>query len=526
MGSFVFRTAASEAQGIGHLVRCSHLARGLQARGHAVRILVDHLDVRWAPFCEGLTCEALYEPGVQLCDAESDVQQLRARLQNDPPDWVVVDDYRLGLEWEQAVAGCGAQIAVLDDLARNHHADLLIDMRWRGEHTNATYRQRIPATAECLLGPRFALLDPQHTWHRQAPIRSERFRVMLGLGGGGDCTLLAQVARTLLNAAGTWPRKLEAVVICGPLATKRDALLALQAEHPELRVLAAPTDLMPELRRTDLYIGAAGGVLYQLLALGIPAFTFALSDNQDNETALLEDLGHYFHAGRWDPALLDGLPGFVRAVMEQPQRIRALLDQARVPVDGQGCSRVVQALERCTVQRLSPQLSLRAVRDTDLNHYRHCRNLAANRSRMIGSGTIQASAHYGWWFSARRESFLLLQNGLPCLYIWHEPRTTAAGDVLIGGWFVCHSEPIGFEAPLLALRWQLARCDQQYPALPWVAVIHRDNAFVKLLNQHCGFEAASAESSAAAAARACFPQATPDQFDAVWRPAQNGEDRW
>ena len=530
MLSVVFRTAAGEQQGLGHLVRCSHLARSLQARGHQVQLLVDHCDDRLAPFCAGLAVEPLYETAPAALDPAEDAARVKERLMGWAADWLVVDDYRLATDWEQRLAGDSTQIAVLDDLQREHHCDLLIDMRWRGEDTNSAYQGLVPAGATCLLGPRYALLDPRHRWQRSRRQPSASFQVLVGLGGGGNAEQLAAIAEALLNVATDYPKPLELVLVCGPLTTAAACMETLQQRHPALRILQAPPDLVPELERTDLYVGAAGGVLYQLLALGIPAFTFSLSDNQDNDTATeaasLEEIGHLFHAGRWQSSLLKGLPAFVRTVMEQPQRIQALATEAPMPVDGRGCARVVAALERCRREALSPRLSLRAVRDSDLNHYLLSRNLAANRRNMLSSEPIPATDHYGWWFTAKRESFLVMRDGEPCLYIWHEPRSTAAGPVLIGGWFVCQNEPLGFDIPLLSLRWQLQRCDVQYPTLPWMAVIHRDNAFVKLLNQHCGFQAAAAGSAAETAIRACFPQAAPDLFEAVWRPAASGGGSW
>ena len=105
MLSVVFRTAAGEQQGLGHLVRCSHLARALQARGHQVQLLVDHCDDRLAPFCAGLAVEPLYETAPAALDPAEDAARVQERLMGSAADWLVVDDYRLAKDWEQRLAG-------------------------------------------------------------------------------------------------------------------------------------------------------------------------------------------------------------------------------------------------------------------------------------------------------------------------------------------------------------------------------------------------------------------------------------
>jgi hypothetical protein len=169
---------------------------------------------------------------------------------------------------------------------------------------------------------------------------------------------------------------------------------------------------------------------------------------------------------------------------------------------------------------LSPEHRLRAVRDSDINHYLESRNLAANRRNMIGCQDIPQLQHYAWWFEARRDSFLLEKDGVPCLYIWHEMREHEGRRFLIGGWFVCEGEA-RFQDALLALNWQLEHCDAHYPGAPWIAVINRTNRFVKLLNEYIGFQDIAPEHAYGKIIASVFPQASHHDFHFVIRETPN-----
>lgn len=74
---------------------------------------------------------------------------------------MVLDSYSLGIEWETALKPFVEKIAVFDDLAdRNHNCDLFVDQNYT-DRSQRDYLQRIPDSAQVLIGPRYALLDRQ-----------------------------------------------------------------------------------------------------------------------------------------------------------------------------------------------------------------------------------------------------------------------------------------------------------------------------------------------------------------------------
>ena len=111
-----------------------------------------------------------------------------------------------------------------------------------------------------------------------------------------------------------------------------------------VEILEGKTELFSQLKDVSLYIGAAGGIIYQLRALNIPMLSFAVSDNQTTTSSDLEDIGHYFHMPSFKETMMPKLAACVRVFLQQHKRVKALGDTAVVNVDTLGCERIYNAI--------------------------------------------------------------------------------------------------------------------------------------------------------------------------------------
>ena len=268
----------------------------------------------------------------------------------------------------------------------------------------------------------------------------------------------------------------------------------------------------------------------------MPALTFAIAGNQQSEQNDLEDIGHYFHLNSLTANDITMIPRFAKTIERHYAQIKHLFKHTKFAIDGLGVNRVIQQLlstehidqsslyplhdvsnadltseSNNVLATLSEHHQLRQVCDQDINHYLTSRNLVNNSKNMIKTSVIPAIAHYTWWFNTKRESYLLTKDQQACLYIWHKIKQVATQNFLIGGWFVCH-EKVDFNDALLALRWQLDYCQQHYPNISWLAVIHRENKFVKLLNKYMGFIDITPKHPNGTAIATLFPEASFNDF--------------
>lgn len=538
----VFRVFAKQDSGLGHLVRCLVLAKSLYQNGHQSVFILDEMSAAFRQFLTGRSNFNFFKLSLAKCPSEEvDSTAFLACLQtqNLNPDWVIVDHYELGKAWELHIQQAGFRVLAIDDLVRAHSANAVLDFKWRGNEAENIYRRVVSDDCQLLLGPQYLLIERPQTFEIAKKSNPE-FRLLFGLGGGGCAIFAKSVVTFVLEHFAQAERAIHLKVVIGPLMTNPEVLLDWQPElglGSALEFVQGKTDLSFENQWCDFYLGAAGGTLYQLRALQKPSLLFSLAPNQDNQQALLDEIGQYLYLENLQTEQFFELAQLLLQISQQPKRIQTLFQTAKVPIGWQGPQNVVNfltALEHSAPQTQMPANDvwqacangyfIRPVEDSDINHYLASRNHPANRQNMLDTSEISKLSHYRWWLQTPRRSFLLAKENTPKLYvfklyIWDQLKTFEGEAFLIGGWFVCDDSVSHTEA-MVALDWQLTTCAKEYPNATWVAVISRQNRYVKLMNDYFGFKEIAMSGRYNKVIEAFFPTATPEQFFYVYRPAE------
>jgi hypothetical protein len=322
--------------------------------------------------------------------------------------------------------------------------------------------------------------------------------------------------------------------VIGPFATNKEAIFSISEKDRRLKPISNARSLYDYLKNTTLYIGAAGGTLYEGLSRNIPMLTFALAENQNNQLSHLEDLGHYFHLNDFSGESFDKLAELAWLMVSNIERIKHLYTlPKKVQIDELGAERVAKAIDsllrnvdenhlssssipRQVEETSNTSYAFERVGDRHINRYLDARNLSANLQNMTETEKVHRLDHYLWWLKTERISFLLKKGGQPLLYIWHLPRTVEGTSVLTGGWFVC-SESCTAVDTLNALSQQLEITDKEFSGLPWVAVIKKTNRYVLSLNKRFGFEIMDESHPLFRVAGQCFPSASFKNFNYLYR---------
>jgi len=539
----VFRVFSTASSGLGHIVRCHFLAQALQQKGQTVVFVCDQLTPQTAEFLADYTTINLYSQHPEKWDATTDAQATLTYLQNHhlAPDWVVVDHYFLDAQWEEHIIGAGYRVLAIDDLVRSHCCDAVLDFKWRGSEPEAVYRDKVPDATQLLLGPQYCLLSPQlvREPENNLPLNASDYTVLLSLGGGGDADILGRLMTELIQGGQQQEdalnqQGLHFQVVIGPLMQNRERIKSQYSQFGIRQMMVTfiegKTNLDAELKACDLYVGAAGGTLYALRALKKPAITFSLADNQQTDQAVLDTIGHYFHLNHIEDADFEKLAQWIFLCQQNQQRIQQLFASSEVDIDTLGAQRVADFMVSGQISELPKSNKshhqwtelaggrrLRAVEDADLNHYLASRNLPENCQNMLDIKPIQPIDHALWWFNTPRRSFLMTQaTGEPLLYIWDELKQVDNSHFLIGGWFVCDAQT-AFQEAMVALDWQLKQCVEDYPSVPWVAVISRQNKYVKLMNDYFGFKEIEPGGRYYKAVTTLFPKASQQDFYYVYK---------
>lgn len=319
--------------GGGHVMRCLALASALIADGAECAFA--------ATPATAAMLEAFAAPGVQRFDIEDGTPaELAAQAAEAAKGFgaalAVVDHYGATPDDEVLLLRAAGRLLALDDLRREHAADLVLD-------SNLGRSPDDYAGTQALLGPMFALVRPEFARYREAalarraqkpPIR--HVLVSMGLTDPGGFT--GWVAAALLPEMGE--RWLDVAV--GADAPSIPELRMLSARYPNLRAQIETPAMALLTAQADIAIGAGGSSAWERCALGAPSVTIVLAPNQAENTAELAAAGATValdaNAGDFEIRLVESF----QRLRDDPD-LRAGVSQAAAALcDGQGAPRVAE----------------------------------------------------------------------------------------------------------------------------------------------------------------------------------------
>ncbi len=393
-----FRADASFRTGSGHVARCRRLAARLREVGHETLFLIrdpaEELHRTLAE--EGCQVSPLACSSAEVVEAE-DVEAARAALGGRRPDWLVVDHYALGRDWETHMRSAAARILAIDDLGRPHDCDLLLDQGWLGDATDA-----YPGvTGEKLLGPRFALLPSAFAELRRQPRwRDGRIaRVLVFFGGADGTGQTLQVLNAIDDAAFAG---LRFDVVVGANNVRAEEIRRRAAPLPNVHLTAPLETLAGMMSEADLFVGAGGGTTWERCCVGLPAIVCWTAENQKAQTLAVADMGIQVQLGSG----VDLTPLTWRAVLlstlADPAPLQHGAGRGMALVDGRGAERVARRLD-------TPALTLRPACADDEAILLEWANDPDMRNNSFSRATITPDQHHAWF---------MRKLGDPDTYIW------------------------------------------------------------------------------------------------------------
>ncbi len=339
----MFRADASAGIGIGHLMRCLSLADELARHGahclFACASVTAGVAVRIAAGGHELLMLDTAE-GSEQADAAATVAALSER----DMDWLVVDHYRLGIEWESYLRPCVGHLAVIDDLANKpHHADLLLNQNAGADA--ASYRALLNADCRLLLGPMHALLRPEFAAARQRAarpaLRDRGLHLVVTMGGTDPRSATVEVLSAIQACALADGDRIT-VVLGSSAACIDDAIAMAAASRNTIRIAVDVTDMAGLLSDADIAIAAAGSTLWELCCLGIPTIAVITATNQQPAARALSACGAILLV-ETSELVSSNLPALVSSLLPAGNRQQMSACADRV-TDGLGSLRVATEL--------------------------------------------------------------------------------------------------------------------------------------------------------------------------------------
>lgn len=328
----VFRVAASERIGFGHLTRGLHLAAAL---GVPAR-----LSIRGSAAARATAAAR----GAELLAGDSPAAVL-ARV----PDLLVIDDpsQRAAEPWLRAARHRGVPVVSVHDLGV---APLASDLAFDGSLGARRVAGLGHSAAACRVGARYAVLAPPIAGPRaRRRGLADRPSVVIGLGGGRHASAGIGIARLLLAALAA-DSDLSGARVLLSLGFNRSAV-----DVPAGLELIAPERFPEALAAATVAVVAGGTTLYQACALGTPAVAVPVVAGQRPTVRRFGRAGlavAVLGGGRV------GSPSWARAVrdaavrvLRDPDRRRTLARRGRRAIDGRGAARAAHEVRRLLARR-------------------------------------------------------------------------------------------------------------------------------------------------------------------------------
>lgn len=309
-----FRTDGNSRIATGHLVRTLSIAGACQRLGMEVRFLLSDEESRglltgFLSTARGETCSETYGDGgltgrfcVKVLETavynnlEQELEEVTSLLACSDTagkpvyfldSYFVTERYLLSLQPL-------AKTVYLDDLQLfDYPVNLLINYDVITRKTLPSYEAAYGNAQKTLLGAAYAPLREQFQ-SGITPLRETVSDILVTTGGSDPfhfCLDLLGTLRTHSFCPDSPRANPVFHIVIGRLNADGKALHELAKALPFVKLHENVTDLSLLMRACDLAVSAAGTTLYELCALGIPAISFTMADNQLTAARAFADAG-------------------------------------------------------------------------------------------------------------------------------------------------------------------------------------------------------------------------------------------
>ena len=274
---------------------------------------------------EGRLAHAHWLGATQEEDAQQTIEVLTKTIGH--IDWLVIDHYALGVEWETALRAYAERIMVIDDLAdRVHDCDMLLDQNFYRD-MERRYEKLVPPRCKKLLGPKYVLLRPEFKEARSnLKVRDGSVKRIFVFFGGSDLT--NETGKTLRAIQQLSRTDIAIDVVVGAANPHLEDIASFCATLPEAKLYRQINNMAELMARDDLAIGAGGSSMWERCYLELPALTTVSAANQERTTQDVADTGAIEYLGWADQLDSSDYARAIAEMVENPQRVRRIGSKA------------------------------------------------------------------------------------------------------------------------------------------------------------------------------------------------------
>lgn len=385
------RADANKIIASGHVMRCITVAKQIIALGEEVTFFVadEESKALFDDFSKDLSGVEAVVLGSNWQDMESELVRLREEIAGRNIDTLLVDSYKVTVNYFTELSRV-CRTAYMDDLGKEAYpVDILIN--YSGFYDVLGYDKLYEGVCgfsgektKLLLGLMYAPLREQFAKVACSEIQGDKaavkeqegiskkkkhLNILLSAGGADmhgmlmgvleeleSCGMICVSSDKLMPKASPGSsdndgQPLKAHVVAGSLVSNIEAIRTFAAAHENVFVHEKVTNMADLMRSCDISVSAAGTMLTECAALGLPVIFYQVADNQKLNTEFWQKSGGMLFAGDvtgGDVSLrqqvLENIGSMIRDISLEPSCIEVMSRALEGITDARGAQRIAQAL--------------------------------------------------------------------------------------------------------------------------------------------------------------------------------------
>ncbi|MGD1004216.1 MAG: UDP-2,4-diacetamido-2,4,6-trideoxy-beta-L-altropyranose hydrolase [Methanoregulaceae archaeon] len=392
----LIRADASPDIGTGHVMRCLALAEAWQDAGGKVFFVIS---------CDSPAMEVrLRNEGIQILHINQKAGTLgdaneTARIAHEVrADWIVVDGYQFGAEYQKTIKDAGLFLLYIDDFghADHYYADFVLN---QNNYADMSLYKKYEPNTRFLLGTKYVLIRKEFLqwagWKRTIPGMARK--ILVTMGGSDRENMTGMVIRALkcVDLEG-----LEAIIVVGGLNCHYTELQEMVKDLPNLSLRKNVENMTELMAWADIAISAGGSTCWELAFMGLPSILCLIAENQK---LIVEDLQSkgivrvFGTHGLQNPVISASVIAEILGSFETRSKLSKKIKKL---VDRKGAARIISAIN-------SNKIRLRHVRESDCRIIWKWINDTYVRACSFYPDPIPLDTHRKWFSSILADSNII-----------------------------------------------------------------------------------------------------------------------
>ena len=347
MKKTVIRVDGSAEIGMGHIMRCLALARGIEKAGKRADFLVRDYDRKVSEIIrhngynvKTIPADCSWNDDLNLTLGYSDRCRSKIIITDlgNAGNMAQPDEYR---HYLQGLKNSGKYLVAIDDLVKmSLPADIIINPHYGVEKEDYGTGE----SSRLLLGPAYFIFRQEFidAARENREIKDKARNLLIAIGGTDPLDVVGRVVRAVVQSSETRGLNLRIVLGMDCAASKKQEMEAALKDYAGQYELLPGSDNMAELMLwSDVTVTGGGLTKYEVAVTGTPGVVIPQYDYLIKLNEEFDRTGAVLSLGFIDIITDEAIVGAIAGLLGDAVRRREMSRKGRELVDGRGIERII-----------------------------------------------------------------------------------------------------------------------------------------------------------------------------------------